>query len=93
MFERPGKMIDVTLIGTAATMPLPDRALSSALLRSYGRKAAVAYALFPDRRAGGLPLQRKGHIPGSAVRIRRNDDNTQIHVITDPVCLIMTDRV
>lgn len=30
-------MIDVTLLGTAATMPLPDRALASVLLRLGGR--------------------------------------------------------
>ena len=30
-------MVDVTLLGTAATMPLPDRALSCALLRAFGR--------------------------------------------------------
>ena len=30
-------MIDFTLLGTAATMPLPDRALSSAVLRCNGR--------------------------------------------------------
>lgn len=30
-------MIDVTLLGTAATMPLPDRALSSVLVRYSGR--------------------------------------------------------
>ena len=30
-------MIDVTLLGTAATMPLPERALSSVLLRYDGR--------------------------------------------------------
>lgn len=30
-------MVDITLLGTAATMPLPDRALSSALLRCGGR--------------------------------------------------------
>lgn len=30
-------MVDITLLGTAATMPLPDRALSAAVLRSNGR--------------------------------------------------------
>ncbi len=30
-------MVDITLLGTAATMPLPHRALSSVLLRSDGR--------------------------------------------------------
>lgn len=30
-------MVDMTLLGTAATMPLPERALSAAVLRSFGR--------------------------------------------------------
>ena len=49
-------MIDFTLIGTAATMPLPDRALSSAVLRCAGR------TILFDCGEGTQTAARKAHI-------------------------------
>lgn len=49
-------MIDFTLIGTAATMPLPDRALSSAVLRCGGR------TILFDCGEGTQSAARKAHV-------------------------------
>lgn len=49
-------MIDFTLIGTAATMPLPDRALSSAVLRCGGR------TILFDCGEGTQTAARKAHV-------------------------------
>lgn len=49
-------MIDFTLLGTAATMPLPDRALSSAVLRCNGR------TILFDCGEGTQTAARKAHI-------------------------------
>ncbi len=49
-------MIDFTLLGTAATMPLPDRALSSAVLRCAGR------TILFDCGEGTQTAARKAHV-------------------------------
>ena len=49
-------MIDFTLLGTAATMPLPDRALSSAVLRCAGR------SILFDCGEGTQTAARKAHV-------------------------------
>ena len=49
-------MIDFTLLGTAATMPLPDRALSAAVLRCAGR------TILFDCGEGTQTAARKAHV-------------------------------
>ena len=49
-------MIDITLLGTAATMPLPARALSSALLSCAGRSILL------DCGEGTQAAARKAHV-------------------------------
>ncbi len=49
-------MIDFTLLGTAATMPLPNRALSSAVLRCAGR------TILFDCGEGTQTAARKAHV-------------------------------
>ena len=72
-------MLTITLLGTAATMPLPDRALSAAFAACGGHgllwdcgegKAALADPLFPhDHRPGGICRAGTEHLPGGGVRL------------------------